>query len=56
VITLFLIPCLYIVLEDFGQWWREAWAYVLPKKSGKTELHPGAVHSDAPLAAKSSET
>jgi multidrug efflux pump subunit AcrB len=56
VITLFLIPCLYIVLDDFGHWWREAWTYVLPKESGKTELHPGAVHSDAPLAAKSWET
>ncbi len=56
VITLFLIPCLYIVLDDFGQWWREAWTHVLPKKSGKAELHPGAAHSDAPLAAKSSES
>ena len=56
VITLFLIPCLYIVLDDFGQWWREAWAYVLPKKAGKAEMHPGAVHSDTPLAAKSSES
>jgi multidrug efflux pump subunit AcrB len=30
VITLFLIPSLYIILDDFGKWWREAWSHVLP--------------------------
>ena len=27
VITLFLIPSLYIILDDFGRWWREAWRH-----------------------------
>jgi len=33
VITLFLIPALYLILDDFGQWWREAWSHILPNKS-----------------------
>jgi multidrug efflux pump subunit AcrB len=37
VITLFLIPALYMILDD---WWREAWSYVIPKKSEKTAVHP----------------
>ncbi|HET6565476.1 MAG TPA: efflux RND transporter permease subunit [Xanthomonadales bacterium] len=32
VITLFLIPALYIALDQFGQWWRNAWVHVLPDK------------------------
>ena len=32
VITLFLIPSLYIILDDFGKWWREAWSHVLPSR------------------------
>jgi multidrug efflux pump subunit AcrB len=32
IITLFLIPSLYLILEDFGQWWREAWSHLLPAK------------------------
>jgi len=30
IITLFLIPTLYLILDDFKQWWKEAWAHVLP--------------------------
>ena len=30
VITLFLIPTLYLILDDFKQWWKEAWSHVLP--------------------------
>jgi multidrug efflux pump subunit AcrB len=37
VITLFLIPSLYIILDDFGKWWREAWNHVLP---GRKEAQP----------------
>jgi len=33
VITLFLIPSLYIILDDFGQWWEAAWSHVIPRKS-----------------------
>jgi multidrug efflux pump subunit AcrB len=31
-ITLFLIPALYIALEQFGQWWHKAWLHVLPDR------------------------
>ncbi len=36
VITLILIPCLYLILDDFAAWWREAKAELLPggKRSG----------------------
>jgi predicted RND superfamily exporter protein len=56
VITLFLIPCLYIVLDDFGRWWREAWSHILPKRAGKAGLHPGIVHSETKLAADPPES
>ena len=32
VITLFLIPALYLILDDFKQWWREAWLHVIPQR------------------------
>jgi multidrug efflux pump subunit AcrB len=32
VITLFLIPVLYLILDDFGKWWSEAWAHATPKR------------------------
>lgn len=56
VITLFLIPCLYIVLDDFGKWWREAWTHILPAKLRKAELRPGTAHSETPMASSSSES
>jgi multidrug efflux pump subunit AcrB len=31
VITLFLIPSLYLILNDFKQWWGDAWAHALPR-------------------------
>jgi hypothetical protein len=37
IITLFLIPSLYMILDDFSGWWREAWSHVLPGKAGGTE-------------------
>ena len=37
VITLFLIPTLYLILDDFKQWWKEAWQHVLPWRSKKSE-------------------
>jgi len=38
VITLLLIPVLYLILDDLGNWWRDAWAHATPKffKSGDT--------------------
>ena len=38
VITLFLIPSLYMILDDFGKWWREAWNHVLPGRRKTAEL------------------
>lgn len=37
VITLFLIPTLYLMLDDFKQWWKEAWTHVLPQSSKKAD-------------------
>jgi multidrug efflux pump subunit AcrB len=42
VITLFLIPCLYLILDDFGKWWREAWNHVLPGRVQRTRPHAHA--------------
>ena len=33
VITLFLIPSLYMILNDFTSWWREAWRQVIPGRN-----------------------
>ena len=30
VITLFLIPILYLILDDFKKWLREAWGHIIP--------------------------
>ncbi|HKJ17840.1 MAG TPA: efflux RND transporter permease subunit [Xanthomonadales bacterium] len=35
VITLILIPSLYIILDDFAGWWRNALAHVMPKARKK---------------------
>ena len=32
VITLFLIPSLYLILHDFKQWWKEAWDHATPRR------------------------
>lgn len=50
VITLFLIPALYIALDQFGTWWRNAWAHVLPARRNR----PGREHGSR--AAASSAT
>ena len=39
VITLFLIPVLYLILDDFAIWWSEAWSQVTPRRF-KTADHP----------------
>ena len=35
VITLFLIPSLYLILNDFKSWWKEAWRMLLPARFGR---------------------
>lgn len=45
VITLFLIPVLYLILDDFKNWWKEAWAHATPrrfKRNEAVELDAGA--------------
>jgi multidrug efflux pump subunit AcrB len=42
-ITLILIPSLYLVLDDFKQWWKRAWRYFLPGSAGdQRHPHPSA--------------
>lgn len=36
-ITLVLIPTLYLILDSFGRWWREAWSHVLPGKRAERD-------------------
>ncbi|MGD2128438.1 MAG: efflux RND transporter permease subunit [Lysobacterales bacterium] len=50
VITLFMIPALYLVLDDFRKWWREAMEHVLPGRKSRRRAHPH------PAAAKRSAT
>jgi len=38
IITLFLIPALYLILDDLAGWWRAAWRHLLPPQTG----HAGA--------------
>jgi Cu/Ag efflux pump CusA len=46
VITLFLIPSLYMILDDFGTWWREAWSHAIPERFRKNKSsHTGAAHA-----------
>jgi multidrug efflux pump subunit AcrB len=39
VITLILIPSLYLILDDFKNWWRNAWNHVLPNRSKSARQH-----------------
>ncbi len=36
VITLFLIPALYLILDDFKLWWKEAWIHATPQRFKQT--------------------
>ncbi|RPH95790.1 MAG: efflux RND transporter permease subunit [Lysobacterales bacterium] len=56
IITLFLIPSLYLILDDFAIWWREAWNHVLPARFRRPPMHAG-VHRPAPeIPAKASDS
>jgi hypothetical protein len=46
-ITLILIPSLYLVLDDFGIWWKEAWRHVLPGSKVESTKLSHAVDSGA---------
>jgi len=55
IITLFLIPALYLILDDFGKWRREAMSHVLPGKAARKDAHRGAELPAASVAAKLSD-
>ena len=40
VITLFLIPCLYLILDDFKKWLLKAWSHLMSGGSQRAEPHP----------------
>ncbi len=48
VITLFLIPSLYIILDDFKKWFREAWSHVFKGRTKKETRQPGFVDTVQP--------
>jgi multidrug efflux pump subunit AcrB len=56
VITLFLIPSLYLILDDFAIWWREAWNHVLPARFRRQAMHAGDHRHAAEVAAKASDS
>jgi multidrug efflux pump subunit AcrB len=44
IITLVLIPSLYLVLDDFKKWWRKAWGHLTPKRFREPRHpHPSAL-------------
>jgi multidrug efflux pump subunit AcrB len=48
VITLFLIPSLYMVLDDFKTWWREAWGHLLSgRKKAAANPEPDLLQSES---------
>ena len=48
VITLFLIPTLYMILDDFKKWWREAWRHVIPTRfKPEPQHHRGAMRRES---------
>jgi len=53
VITLFLIPTLYLILDDFKLWWKEAWAHALPPGLKQTDA---VADSGAEITQRSEET
>ena len=56
VITLFLIPALYIILDDFAKWWREAWSHVLPARFQRRKAHAGAYRRGGDIPTESPES
>jgi multidrug efflux pump subunit AcrB len=56
VITLFLIPSLYLILDDFRRWWHEAWSHVLPERVRRRKPHGRTGHGPAREAARAPES
>jgi len=53
VITLFLIPALYLILDDFQHWWKEAWVYAMPTRFKQDE--PVAADAEPVLEQRSQD-
>jgi multidrug efflux pump subunit AcrB len=51
VITLILIPVLYLILEDGTRWWRDAWQALLPAAKQK----PGTANPEGAVSRQSGE-
>jgi multidrug efflux pump subunit AcrB len=56
IITLFLIPSLYLILDDFAIWWREAWSHLVPARFRRQPVHAGSYRPAGEVAAKSSDS
>jgi multidrug efflux pump subunit AcrB len=56
VITLFLIPSLYMILDDFGRWGREAWSRLIPARPERSHGHAGIIHRRKPAASTHPDT
>jgi multidrug efflux pump subunit AcrB len=56
VITLFLIPALYLILDDFGKWWREAMSHIFSRNAAREESHRGTSLPAAKVAADPGDT
>jgi len=52
VITLFLIPSLYLILDDLQQWWKEAWAHALPQRFQSDDVAEADIGSGSAQRAK----
>jgi len=46
VITLLLIPALYLILDDFGNWWREAVSQLTPRRFKSDEVVGSSVATE----------
>ena len=53
VITLFLIPVLYLILDDFRNWWSEAWSHVTPRRFKQDE--PGVADTGPVITHRSDD-
>ncbi len=47
VITLIMIPALYLMLDDFRQWWKEAWGHLIPGRFRKRPAAGAAAQSES---------
>jgi len=56
VITLFLIPGLYLILDDFKKWMLKVWGHLKSRGSQRTEPHPVIMRSNPESAIERPES